>query len=74
MGGRKEKNNRAFEHMENTTSGITKDDAYVEENFHTTDSDAAENDPRIKHASQVTGNTVEEGDEDYDDEQEKDQE
>jgi hypothetical protein len=50
------------------TSG--KDDAYADENMNVTDSDAAEIDPRIKNTSQASGNTIEEGDEDYDDEEE----
>ena len=36
-----------------------------------TDSDAAEINPRLKHTSQVTGNDIEEGDEDYEDEKEQ---
>ena len=71
MTNRNEKNNREFGDMKTTSTNTTKNDAYTEENFQTTDSDDAENDPRVKHASQVSGNTAEEGDEDYDDEEEK---
>jgi hypothetical protein len=45
-----------------------KDEKYSDANNDTTDSDAAENNSRLKHASQVSANDIEEGDEDYDDE------
>ena len=72
---RKEKNNHEFtahedEERRRVLDGNEKDDAYVDENLNTTDSDAAEISPRVRQASQESGNTAEEGDEDYDDEEE----
>jgi hypothetical protein len=73
---RKEKNNHELSDYENTgRRRILEDDEkqndYADENYNVTDSDAAEIDPRIRQASQATGNTIEEGDEDYDDEKEE---
>jgi hypothetical protein len=68
MANRREKNNREYESMQDTTRKTSKDEKYTEENFDVTDSDAAENNARIKQASQASGNKIEEGDEDYDDE------
>ena len=48
----------------------SKADKYADENLSATDSDAAEANPAIKQASQESGNNIEEGDEDYDDEAE----
>ena len=44
---------------------------YKDENTNVTDTDAAETSQRVRHASQVSGNDIEEGDEDYDDENEE---
>jgi hypothetical protein len=73
---RKEKNNHELSDYENTGRRRILDDNekesdYVDENYNVTDSDAAEIDPRIRQASQSSGNTIEEGDEDYDDEEEE---
>ena len=72
---RRKRNNHSIDSFEKankrTGKGELKDDKYSEKNFDTTDSDAAEDDPRVKHASQASGNNAEEGDEDYDDEEEK---
>jgi hypothetical protein len=73
---RKEKNNHELSDYENTgRRRILEDDEkesdYADENYNVTDTDAAEIDPRIRQASQATGNTIEEGDEDYDDEEEE---
>ena len=75
MANRKEKNNREFGSFEETNRGTTRKDTdqenkYTDENFNSTDTDAAEDNSRVKHASQVSGNSGEEGDEDYDDEKE----
>jgi len=48
-----------------------KEEKYPEVNQAITDSDTAEINPRLKHTSQVTGNDIEEGDEDYEDEKEQ---
>lgn len=74
--GRKEKNNHELDAYENTgrrriLDDREKDENYVDENNNITDSDAAEIDPRVRQASQVSGDTTEEGDEDYDDEEEE---
>jgi hypothetical protein len=70
MTARREKNNHSLSSLEetNTIREGGKDDKYPDENFDTTDTGNAENNPRIKRASQTTGNNAEEGDEDYDDE------
>jgi hypothetical protein len=74
---RKEKNNHESDAYENTgrkrlLDSEDKDESYVDDDdLNTTDSDAAEIDPRIRQASQSTGNNIEEGDEDYDDEEEE---
>jgi hypothetical protein len=72
---RKEKNNHELSDYDNTgRKRILEDDEkqndYADENYNVTDTDAAEIDPRIRQASQATDNTIEEGDEDYDDEEE----
>ena len=72
MTARREKNNHSLSSMEEANTGrqkIKKDDKYTDENFDTTDTDAAENNPRVKRASQTSGNKAAEGDEDYDDEE-----
>lgn len=78
MANRREKNNRQLGSLEekskDTTHKIDKDEKYSDENLNVTDTDSAELDPRIRHASQATGNNIEEGDEDYDDEEQKDRE
>ena len=73
MKNRKEKNHREFGSIEESNKKTSrkneeKDDKYSEENLNTTDSDAAEINPRMRQASQRSGNDIEEGDEDYDDE------
>jgi hypothetical protein len=73
MKNRKEKNHREIEatgekKLKPGKKNSDKDEKYSDANFDTTDSDAAENNARVKHASQVSGNDIEEGDEDYDDE------
>ena len=74
MTNRKEKNHREFGSMEESNKKTSRKDQekdkYSEENFDTTDSDAAEINPRMRQASQRSGNEMEEGDEDYDDENE----
>jgi hypothetical protein len=72
---RKEKNNHELSDYENTgrrriLEENEKESDYADENYNVTDSDAAEIDPRIRQASESSGNTIEEGDEDYDDEEE----
>ena len=72
----RKKNNHEFTAHEDTDRRRVldeneKDDAYVDENLNTTDSDAAEISPRVRQASQSSDNTMEEGDEDYDDEEEE---
>jgi hypothetical protein len=71
---RKEKNNHGNNDHENTgrrriLDDNEKENDYADENYNVTDSDAAEIDPRIRQASQSSDNTIEEGDEDYDDEE-----
>ena len=73
MKSRKEKNHRKIDAVEESKfrtgrKNSDKDEKYSEVNNEITDSDAAENNSRLKHASQVSGNDIEEGDEDYDDE------
>lgn len=73
---RKEKNNHEHSDYENTgrrriLENDEKENDYADENYNVTDSDAAEIDPRIRQASQASGTTIEEGDEDYDDEEEE---
>ena len=73
MKNRKEKNHHEIDAMgENKLrtgrKDSDKDEKYSEVNNDITDSDAAENNSRLKHASQVSGNDIEEGNEDYDDE------
>ena len=75
MVNRKEKNHREISSVEDSNRGMAKrnpdqENKYTDENFNSTDTDAAEDNSRVKHASQVSGNSGEEGDEDYDDEQE----
>ena len=75
MPNRREKNHRDVGPFEDGNRNIVKknpdqENKYANENFNSTDTDAAEDNPRIKHASQVSGNSIEEGDEDYDDEEE----
>jgi hypothetical protein len=73
MKNRKEKNHRKIDaadesKLSTARKNSDKDEKYSEANNDTTDSNAAENNPRVKRASQVSGNDIEEGDEDYDDE------
>ena len=73
MKNRKEKNHQEIDAMGKNKlrtgrKDSDKDEKYSEVNNDTTDSDAAENNSRLKHASQVSGNDIEVGDEDYDDE------
>ena len=67
---RREKNNHENDPLHSGRNKSVKDENYVDENTNTTDSDAAEGSARIRQASQQTGNDIEEGDEDYDDEKE----
>lgn len=73
---RKEKNNHELSDYDNTgrrriLEDEEKENDYADENYNVTDSDAAEIDPRVRKASQATSNNIEEGDEDYDDEEEE---
>ena len=75
MVNRKEKNHREISSVEDSNRGTAKrnpgqQNKSATENFEAADTKAAEDNPRIKHASQVSGKSTEEGDEDYDDEQE----
>ena len=75
MKNKREKKHREADSMEESNKKTSqkdqgKDDKYSEENNYTTDSDAAEISPRMRQASERSGNDIEEGDEDYDDEDE----
>ena len=74
MTTKREKNNRHLGSVEEGRRNISIDEEnkYTDEESHVTDTDAAEANPLIKRASQVSGNDMEEGNEDYDDEEEKD--
>ena len=67
---RREKNNHENDPLHSGLNKPVKDENYVDENTNSTDSDAAEANPRIRQASELAENDIEEGDEDYDDEKE----
>ena len=67
---RREKNNHENDPLHSGRNKPVKDENYADENTYSTDSDAAEANPRIRQASELAENDIEEGDEDYDDEKE----
>lgn len=70
---KREKNNHESGASENgrRNLSVNEENKYTDENTNVTDTDAAETSQRVRHASQVSGNDIEEGDEDYDDENEE---